>query len=229
MSRSIKAVRSSKKKSSSKKQKKGGGAAFSDAETASTTDLTEQSSPLVEKSARKQQRKEARNQQQPTSLWHDLNIMFNGCCGAIEAVDAIKEDEDKDLFADDDDNFISKIGHSIMHKAGFAPPVKIIRCTQEDDDDSVITTPKVLVELAKQYDQERFWANNAEPHDDTDGTVATNRTALSTMTSMSKRLIPNLSLSGRGSRASKSVKTMGSSKKQSKKVKSRSSDGRYEI
>ena len=224
MSRSIKAVRSSEKKSSSKKQKKGGAAAYSDAETASTSDLTE-STPLVEKSARKQ-RKEGRNQQQ-TSLWHDLNIMFNGCCGAIEAVDAIKEDEDEDLFADDD-NLISKFGHSIMHKAGFAPPVKIIRCTQEDDDDSVITTPKVLIELAKQYDQERFWANNAEPHDDTDGTVTTNRTALSSMTSMSKRLIPNLSLSARGSRASKSVKTMGS-KKQSKKMKSRSSDGRYEI
>ena len=221
MSRSIK-VRS-RKKSSSKKQKREVDK-YADAETATTetsSDLTEHT-PLGEKTSRKQRKEE----QKPTSLWYDLNLMCGGCCGAMEAVTSVQENEEEDLFADDD-NLISKFGHSIMHKAGFAPPVKIIRCTQEDDADSVITTPKVLIELAKQYDKERFWASTADLNDDTDGTVTTSRTALSNMTSMSKRLIPNLSLSAGRSRASKSVKTMGS--KKSKKSKTRSSDGRYEI
>ena len=223
MSRSVKAVRN-RKKSSSKKQKKV--AANEDAETATTessSDLTERT-PLNEKNSRKQ-RKEERSQ--PTSLWYDFSLMCGGCCGAIEAVKSVKgEDGEEDLFADDD-NIISKFGHTIMHKAVFAPPVKIIRCTQEDDD-SVITTPKVLIELAKQYDQERFWqASNANPQDDEDGTVTTSRTSLSITSMVSKRLIPNLSLSAGRSRASKSVKTTGT--KKSKKSKSRSSDGRYEI
>jgi len=220
----------SKKKSYSKRQRKEEVVVKEDEDTASTEDteseLTEET-PLVEKNARNQ-RKAERKHKKPTTLWSDLNLMCHGCCGAMEVMESAEEEDD--LFADDD-NIISKFGHSIMHKAGFAPPVKIIRCTQVDDD-TVITTPKVLIELAKQYDKERFWVSNTEPNDETDGTVATSRTALSSVASISKRLIPSISLPSGRSRASKSVRSVRSKKpKKSKEIKKphRVSEGRFEI
>ncbi len=225
----------SKKKSYSKRQRK---EEFvkEDEDSASTEDteseLTEET-PLVEKSARNQRKAERKHNKPSTTVWSDLNLMCSGCCGAMEVMESAEEEED--LFADDD-NLISKFGHSIMHKAGFAPPVKIIRCTQVDDD-TVITTPKVLIELAKQYDKERFWVSSEEPNDETDGTVATSRTTLSTMSSISKRLIPSISLPSGRSRASKSVAKSVRSKKPKKSKDSgerikkphRVSEGRFEI
>lgn len=224
----------SKKKSYSKRQRKGD-VVKEDEDTNSTEDteseLTEET-PLVEKSARNQRKAERKYNKPPTTVWSDLNVMCSGCCGAMEVMESAEEEED--LFADDD-NLISKFGHTIMHKAGFAPPVKIIRCTPVDDD-TVITTPKVLIELAKQYDKERFWVSNEEPNDETDGTVATSRTALSSVASISKRLIPSISLPSGRSRASKSVKSTRSKKPKKNKdsgerIKKphRVSEGRFEI
>ena len=223
----------SKKKSYSKRHRQEA-VVKEDEDTASTEDteseLTEET-PLVEKNARNQ-RKAERKHKSPTTLWSDLNLMCSGCCGAMEVMESAEEDED--LFADEE-NLISKFGHSIMHKAGFAPPVKIIKCTPLDDD-TVITTPKVLIELAKQYDKERFWVSGTEcPNDETDGTVATSRTTLSSMTSRSRRLIPSISFSTGRSRASKSVRSMGGKAKKSKDVIERIkkpqkvSEGRFEI
>ena len=218
-----------KKKRMSRSRSKVRVAKVEEDEQTTTTEDTESEltevTPLVEKMSRNQ-RKAERKQSSPRNVWSDLNLMCGGCCGAMEVIEPAEVEED--LFADDE-NILSKFGHSIMHKAGFAPPVKVIRCT-EVDDDSVITTPKVLVELAKQYDKERFWSAGSE-HNDDEGTVATSRTNRSSMTSISKKLIPSLSISGK-SRASKSVISLGTRKnKRSKEQKKpmRLSEGRFEI
>mmetsp|Transcript_16216 Transcript_16216/g.24054 ORF Transcript_16216/g.24054 Transcript_16216/m.24054 type:complete len:242 (+) Transcript_16216:107-832(+) len=236
MGRSDKSIMGrSRKKSSSKKQKRVEEEVQTqdDEQTASTEDtqseLTEET-PLVEKISRRQRKAERKQFKSPTNLWSDLNLMCGGCCGAMEVIEPAEDDED--FFADDDDNIISKFGHSIMHKAGFAPPVKIIKCTPLDDD-TVITTPRVLIELAKQYDKERFWVTGGTVPNDEDGTVTTSKTNFSAVSSMSKRLLPSISFPSGRSRASKSVRSFGGKKaKKSKDALKKPlevSDGRFEI
>ncbi|KAL7432071.1 hypothetical protein ACHAXM_003333 [Skeletonema potamos] len=187
--------------------------------TQSTSSVLTEGTPIVEKQSKKQRKQQKKQQiQAPRTLWSDL---CSGCCGAMEIIEP--EQEEEDPFADED-NFLSKFGNSIMHKVGFAPPVKIIRCTQLDDD-SVITTPKVLLDMAKKYDKERFWAKDgATPNDASDGTTVSTSSSTKKM-----RLLPSLSMSGGKSflstKSTKSIKSSVRSIKKPVKV----SEGRFEI
>jgi hypothetical protein len=205
--------------------------------TESTSSELTEKTPIVEKLSRKQRKAERKKRtQSPSTIWSNLNMMCDGCCGAMTIIEPA-EAEEEDLFADED-NILSKIGHSIMHRAGLAPPVKIIRCTQLDDD-SVITTPKVLVELAKQYDEEKFFVKGGTmPNDTSDGTVVTTRSNLSSLTSRSRRLLPSLSgmSTGKSFRSTKSrsgsVRSSsrgGSTKEKTIKNPVKVSEGRFEI
>lgn len=165
------------------------------ASTESTRSQLMEETTIVEKLSSKQRKKEKQSGQiNSNSMWTDLDLMCGGCCGAMEVIEPVEEE---DPFAEDD-NILSKFGHSILHKAGFAPPIKILRCTQLDDD-TVITTPMVLIEMAKQYDKERFWVKgHAVPNDAADaGTFTTAKSNRSSMTSKSRRLLPSLSMSTR--------------------------------
>lgn len=186
--------------------------------TASESSDASRGTQLVERQV--SSRKKSKSLSNSTDLLSCL-----GCCGAM---DLIEPEEDEDPFADDD-GFFDKVGHSILHRAGFAPPVKIIKCT-EVEDDSVITTPRVLEDMARQYDREQpFWRQNAN-------VVPSIESSSSNMSSSNRRkLIPSISMPSTGrtlrsSLSSRSGKSIGRNKRSKKEWKHvKASKGRSEI
>ena len=202
--------------------------------TQSTASESSEASPLVERQVvvRKGRRTGSRKKSKSLSNSTDF-LSCLGCCGAM---DIMEPEQDDDPFADDD-GFFGKVGHSILHKAGFAPPVRIIKCT-EVEDDSVITTPRVLEDMARQYDREqRFWVKSVSVTlpNDANGVPSIESSSSNMSSSNRRKLIPSVSMPSTGrtlrsslsSRSGKSIGRNKRSKKERKHVKS--SKGRFEI
>ena len=202
--------------------------------TQSTASESSEASPLVERQVvRKGRRTGSRKKSKSISNSTDF-LSCLGCCGAM---DIMEPEQDDDPFADDD-GFFGKVGHSILHRAGFAPPVRIIKCT-EVEDDSVITTPRVLEDMARQYDREqRFWKKSVSvtlPNDATNGVPSIESSSSNMSSSNRRKLIPSVSMPSTGrtlrssisSKSGRSIVRNKRSKKERKHVKS--SKGRFEI
>ena len=202
--------------------------------TQSTASESSEASPLVERQVvRKGRRTGSRKKSKSLSNSTDF-LSCLGCCGAM---DIMEPEQDDDPFADDD-GFFGKVGHSILHRAGFAPPVRIIKCT-EVEDDSVITTPRVLEDMARQYDREqRFWKKSVSvtlPNDATNGVPSIESSSSNMSSSNRRKLIPSVSMPSTGrtlrssisSKSGRSIVRNKRSKKERKHVKS--SKGRFEI
>jgi len=202
--------------------------------TQSTASESSEASQLVERQVvvRKVRRTGSRKKSKSLSNSTDF-LSCLGCCGAM---DIMEPEQDDDPFADDD-GFFGKVGYSILHRAGFAPPVRIIKCS-EVEDDSVITTPRVLEDMARQYDREqRFWKKSVSitlPND-ANGVPSIESSSSNMSSSNRRKLIPSVSMPSTGrtlrsslsSRSGKSIGRNKRSKKERKHVKS--SKGRFEI
>lgn len=204
--------------------------------TQSTASESSEASQLVERQVvRKGRRTGSRKKSKSISNSTDF-LSCLGCCGAM---DIMEPEQDDDPFADDD-GFLGKVGHSILHRAGFAPPVRIIKCT-EVEDDSVITTPRVLEDMARQYDREqRFWKKSASVTlpDAANGVPSIESSSSNMSSSNRRKLIPSVSMPSTGrtlrsSMSSRSGKSIGRNKRSKKERKERkhvkSSKGRFEI
>lgn len=198
------------------------------------SESSEEASQLVE---RQVVRKGRRSGTQKKSKSISNSTDFLSCLGCCGAMDIMEPEQDDDPFADDD-GFFGKVGHSILHKAGFAPPVRIIKCT-EVEDDSVITTPRVLEDMARQYDREqRFWKKSASvtlPNDAANGVPSIESSSSNMSSSNRRKLIPSVSMPSTGrtlrssmsSRSGRSIGRNKRSKKERKHVKA--SKSRFEI
>src|SRR5210317_2124575 len=185
--------------------------------TASESSEASQDLRLVERQVvRKVRRTGSRKKSKSLSNSTDF-LSCLGCCGAM---DIMEPEQDDDPFADDD-GFFGKVGHSILHRAGFAPPVRIIKCS-EVEDDSVITTPRVLEDMARQYDREqRFWKKSASvtpPNDATNGVPSIESSSSNMSSSNRRKLIPSVSMPSTGrtlrsSLSSRSGKSIGRNKR----------------
>jgi hypothetical protein len=202
--------------------------------TQSTASESSEASQLVERQVvvRKVRRTGSRKKSKSLSNSTDF-LSCLGCCGAM---DVMEPEQDDDPFADDD-GFFGKVGHSILQRAGFAPPVRIIKCS-EVEDDSVITTPRVLEDMARQYDREqRFWKKSVSVTlpNDANGVPSIESSSSNMSSSNRRKLIPSVSMPSTGrtlrsslsSRSGKSIGRNKRSKKERKHVKS--SKGRFEI
>lgn len=205
-----------------------------DDQTQSTASESSEASQLVERQVvvRKVRRTGSRKKSKSLSNSTDF-LSCLGCCGAM---DIMEPEQDDDPFVDDD-GFFGKVGHSILHRAGFAPPVRIIKCS-EVEDDSVITTPRVLEDMARQYDREqRFWKKSVSVTlpNDANGVPSIESSSSNMSSSNRRKLIPSVSMPSTGrtlrssisSRSGKSIGRNKRSKKERKNVKA--SKGRFEI
>ena len=191
--------------------------------TASTAESSDSDEVRITKSRSKRQQRRSRvvKKSSRNDITADLLSLFECCVPSIcvPCMDDLEPDDEEDLFAEDD-NFLSKVGHSLLHKVGFAPPVRIISCTKVDDD-SVITMPIVLEKMALEYDREqKFWKLPSTQNElSTFPSNIPSSKPSNDSSSQKKRLLPTISLPTTGksfitrsTRSSKSTKSTKSNK-----------------